>query len=292
MAGDAVSGLTRAKSNNRRIESVGRQTVWGMTAVVTGGASGIGLGVAKRIAAEGGRVTIWDQDPARLKAAVAEVDATAARADEVNVADPSSVERASTLQPPRARWAISTFSSARAGVAGKNALVIDYPIDEWKRVFDINVHGLFYCNRFVAKLMKHRGYGRIVNIASIAGKEGNPTASAYSASKAAVIGLTKSLGKELAKDGVCVDTITPATIDTPILCKCRKRISTTCARKFRWSASAPSKRRPRSSAGSRAANARSRPARSSISRAAARPTKTYERSGRACTSLRPSSPAT
>ena len=104
-----------------------------------------------------------------------------------------------------------------AGVAGLNAPVIDYPIDEWKRVFDIDVHGLFYCNRFVAKLMKARGYGRIVNIASIAGKEGNPNASAYSAAKAAVIGLTKSLGKELAKDGVTVNAITPATIDTPIL---------------------------------------------------------------------------
>ena len=92
-----------------------------------------------------------------------------------------------------------------AGVAGLNAPVIDYPIDEWKRVFDIDVHGLFYCNRFVAKLMKARGYGRIVNIASIAGKEGNPNASAYSAAKAAVIGLTKSLGKELAKDGVSVN---------------------------------------------------------------------------------------
>ena len=104
-----------------------------------------------------------------------------------------------------------------AGVAGLNAPVIDYPIDEWKRVFDIDVHGLFYCNRFVARLMKARGYGRIVNIASIAGKEGNPNASAYSAAKAAVIGLTKSLGKELAKDGVCVNAITPATIETPIL---------------------------------------------------------------------------
>ncbi len=104
-----------------------------------------------------------------------------------------------------------------AGVAGQNAMVIDYPIDEWKRVFDINVNGLFYCNRFVARLMKERGYGRIVNVASIAGKEGNPRASAYSASKAAVIGLTKSLGKELAKDGVTVNTLTPATVDTPIL---------------------------------------------------------------------------
>ena len=104
-----------------------------------------------------------------------------------------------------------------AGVAGQNALVINYPIDEWKRVFDININGLFYCNRFVAKLMKERGYGRIVNIASIAGKEGNPTACAYSASKAAVIGLTKSLGKELAKDGVTVNAVAPAVIGTPIL---------------------------------------------------------------------------
>ena len=104
-----------------------------------------------------------------------------------------------------------------AGVAGENAPVIDYPIAEWKRVFDININGLFYCNRFVARLMKARGYGRIVNISSIAGKEGNPNASAYSASKAAVIGLTKSLGKELAKDGVTVNAVTPATVETPML---------------------------------------------------------------------------
>ena len=187
----------------------------GMTAVVTGGASGIGLGVAKRIAAEGGRVTIWDMDPTRLKAAVKEVGAKATGADEVNVADPASVEKA-TLAAVAEMGHIDILVCS-AGVAGQNALVIDYPIDEWKRVFEINVHGLFYCNRYVAKLMKERGYGRIVNIASIAGKEGNPTASAYSASKAAVIGLTKSLGKELAKDGVSVNAITPATIDTPIL---------------------------------------------------------------------------
>ncbi len=104
-----------------------------------------------------------------------------------------------------------------AGVAGANAPVVDYPIAEWKRVFDINVNGLFYCNRFIARSMKEQRYGRIVNIASIAGKEGNPNASAYSASKAAVIGLTKSLGKELAKDGVTVNVVAPATIDTPIL---------------------------------------------------------------------------
>ena len=187
----------------------------GMTAVVTGGASGIGLGVAKRIAAEGGRVTIWDQDPARLKAAVAEIGAKSARADRVDVSDPGAVERA-TLAAAAEMGHIDALVCS-AGVAGQNLQVIDYPIDEWKRVFDININGVFYCNRFVSKLMKERGYGRIVNIASIAGKEGNPGACAYSASKAAVIGFTKSLGKELAKDGVTVNAVAPAVIDTPIL---------------------------------------------------------------------------
>jgi 3-oxoacyl-[acyl-carrier protein] reductase len=104
-------------------------------------------------------------------------------------------------------------------VAGLNAVVVDYPIEEWKRVFDVNINGLFYCNRYVGSLMKARGYGRIVNVASVAGKEGNPTASAYSASKAAVIGFTKSLGKELAKDGVTVNAVAPAVIETPMLGK-------------------------------------------------------------------------
>src|ERR1700749_4803335 len=119
-----------------------------MTAVVTGGASGIGLGVAKRIAVEGGRVTIWDQDPARLKAAVAEVGGTSARADEGNVRDPNAVERATLT----AAGAIAHIDPAvrPAGVAGDNAQVIAYSIEEWKRVFDINVNGLFYCNRFVS----------------------------------------------------------------------------------------------------------------------------------------------
>jgi 2-dehydro-3-deoxy-L-rhamnonate dehydrogenase (NAD+) len=187
----------------------------GMTAVVTGGASGIGLGVARRIVAEGGRVSLWDVEPASLKAATTEIGAVMSRADRVDVTDPSAVERA-TLAAIAEMGHIDALVCS-AGVAGKNALVVDYPIDEWKRVFDINVNGLFYCNRFVGKLMKERGYGRIVNVASIAGKEGNPTASAYSASKAAVIGLTKSLGKELAKDGVSVNAVTPATIETPIL---------------------------------------------------------------------------
>jgi 3-oxoacyl-[acyl-carrier protein] reductase len=186
----------------------------GMTAVITGGASGIGLAVARRFVAEGGRVALWDVDPARLKAATAELGKRS-DGERVDVVDPADVERA-TQTTHRAMGQIDALICS-AGVAGLNAYVVEYPLPEWKRVFDINVHGLFYCNRFVATPMKARGYGRIVNVASIAGKEGNPRASAYSASKAAVIGLTKSLGKELATDGVTVNAVTPATIDTPIL---------------------------------------------------------------------------
>ncbi len=185
-----------------------------MGAVITGGASGIGLATARRILAEGGQVTLWDADQAKLDAATAEFGARN-RATRVDVTDPAAVERAAK-EAEAAMGGVDVLVCS-AGVAGVNALVVDYPLDEWKRVFDVNVNGLFYCNRFVARLMKARGYGRIVNIASIAGKEGNPTASAYSASKAAVIGLTKSLGKELAKDGVTVNVVTPATIETPIL---------------------------------------------------------------------------
>ena len=183
-------------------------------AVITGGASGIGLAVAKRIVEEGGSAVIWDQDQAKLDAAARELGSRASAA-KLDLTDPEAVERA-TAAAEAALDHIDVLVCS-AGVAGLNALVVDYPIEEWKKVFDVNVNGLFYCNRFVARSMKARGYGRIVNIASIAGKEGNPTASAYSASKAAVIGLTKSLGKELAKNGVCVNAITPATIETPML---------------------------------------------------------------------------
>jgi len=186
----------------------------GMTAVVTGGASGIGFAVSRRFLSEGGRVMLWDVDQGRLDAAKAELGGRSF-ARRVDVTDPDDVERAAD----EARTAMGRVDAlvCSAGVAGTNALLIEYPVAEWKRVFDVNVNGLFYCNRFVARLMKAQGYGRIVNISSVAGKEGNPTASAYSASKAAVIGLTKSLGKELAKDGVTVNAITPATIQTPIL---------------------------------------------------------------------------
>jgi len=182
--------------------------------IITGGASGIGLETATRITAEGGRVAIWDVNAAAIDAAKARIGAGTVGIV-LDVTDPAAVEAATQLSLRELGSLDALVCSA--GVAGKNMPVIDYPIEEWKRVFDINVNGLFYCNRYVAAAMKQKGYGRIVNVASIAGKEGNPTASAYSASKAAVVGFTKSLGKELAKDGVTVNTITPATVDTPIL---------------------------------------------------------------------------
>jgi 2-dehydro-3-deoxy-L-rhamnonate dehydrogenase (NAD+) len=186
----------------------------GRAAIVTGGASGIGLRTAERLASEGATVALWDADIAKLEAAKAAIGAKA-HIFKLDVTNPAAVEQTAAA----ANEALGRIDAlvCSAGVAGKNELVVNYPIEEWKRVFDINVNGLFYCNRYVAPFMAKRGYGRIVNVASIAGKEGNPTASAYSSSKAAVIGLTKSLGKELAKSGVTVNCITPATVETPIL---------------------------------------------------------------------------
>ena len=183
-------------------------------AVVTGGASGIGLKTADRIIAEGGSVTIWDMDKARIDEACLLLGGSAAGIV-VNIADPVAVEVAA--EQTEAVHQKLDILICSAGVAGLNEQVINYPQEEWRRIIDINLNGLFYCNQAIAKRMVTNHYGRIVNVASIAGKEGNPTASAYSASKAAVIGFTKSLGKELAKAGVTVNAITPATIDTPIL---------------------------------------------------------------------------
>ncbi|HEX8740737.1 MAG TPA: SDR family NAD(P)-dependent oxidoreductase [Casimicrobiaceae bacterium] len=182
-------------------------------AVVTGGAAGIGLAVARRLAAGGARVALWDRDSAALVDACAHVGADAL-AMLVDVTRVDAVE-AATSRTETALGGIDVLVCS-AGITGPNATTWDYPVDAWREVFDVNVHGLFYCNRAVVPVMRRSGYGRIVNIASIAGKEGNPNASAYSASKAAVIALTKSLGKELASTGIRANCVTPAAVRTAI----------------------------------------------------------------------------
>ncbi|MFZ0268768.1 SDR family NAD(P)-dependent oxidoreductase [Caulobacter sp.] len=185
----------------------------GRAAVITGGASGLGKAVAARIVAEGGQVCLWDLDADGLKAAAAEVGAQHTVA--LDVSDQAAVAAAAKA----AHGALGRIDIlvASAGITGATAPVHEYPLDSWRRVIDINLNGLFYCCREVAPFMIAGGYGRIVNVASVAGKEGNPNASAYSASKAGVIGLTKSLGKELATKGVIANSLTPATFESPIL---------------------------------------------------------------------------
>jgi 2-dehydro-3-deoxy-L-rhamnonate dehydrogenase (NAD+) len=185
----------------------------GRGAIITGGASGLGLEAAKRIAAEGGKVCLWDLNPDTLAAAKKETGAVLTIA--LDVSDAKAVE-AAAAKSKKALGKIDILINS-AGITGATHTVVDYPIDSWLKVMDVNVNGLFYCCRFIAPLMLENGYGRIVNISSVAGKEGNPNASSYSASKAAVLGFTKSLGKELATKGVIVNAVTPATFDSPIL---------------------------------------------------------------------------
>ncbi|MBP2278692.1 SDR family NAD(P)-dependent oxidoreductase [Sphingomonas sp. PL20] len=185
----------------------------GRSAIVTGGASGLGKAVAARIVAEGGTVALWDLDAEALGAAQAETGASFVVA--LDVADAAAVAQAAS-DSVAALGKIDVLVCS-AGITGATVPVHEFPIDSWLRVIDINVNGLFYCNRAVVPHLLANGYGRIVNVSSVAGKEGNPNASAYSASKAAVIGFTKSLGKELAGKGVIANAITPATFESPIL---------------------------------------------------------------------------
>jgi len=185
----------------------------GRRAVVTGGAQGIGRAIAERLLASGAAVTVWDRDGDELAATRASLGPGAGGVV-VDVTDPGSVERAAA-ETIEAAGGIDILVN-NAGIAGPNATTWEYPIDQWRQVIDIDLNGVFYCCRAVVPHMIERGYGRIVNIASIAGKEGNPNASAYSAAKAGVIGLTKSLGKELADRDIAVNCITPAAARTRI----------------------------------------------------------------------------
>ncbi|OHD02995.1 MAG: 3-oxoacyl-ACP reductase [Sphingomonadales bacterium RIFCSPLOWO2_12_FULL_63_15] len=185
----------------------------GRCAIVTGGASGLGKQVAARIIAEGGKVALWDVNADALAETKAEIGATHVVA--LDVSDQAAVE-AAAKSSAEALGKVDVLVCS-AGITGATATLWDYPLDSWRSVIDINLNGLFYCNRAVVPFMLDNGYGRIVNLASVAGKEGNPNASAYSASKAGVIGLTKSLGKELAGKGVIANALTPATFESPIL---------------------------------------------------------------------------
>jgi 3-oxoacyl-[acyl-carrier protein] reductase len=187
----------------------------GRVAAITGGANGIGAEVAARMAASGAKVAIWDMDASAPEAKIAALPGDVCRLFQVDVSDPGSV--ADALAQTEAAFGEVDILINSAGIAGPTHAVADYPHDMWRKVQAVNLDGTFLCCRAVAPGMSARNYGRIVNVASIAGKEGNPNASAYSASKAAVIALTKSLGKELAEFDIAVNCITPATAQTRIL---------------------------------------------------------------------------
>src|SRR6185503_3063597 len=179
----------------------------GRNAIVTGGAQGIGLAIVNRLVASGARVRVWDRDRRLLDESTRRLG-SAVSGDTIDVTDAEAIERG-------ARRALDELGKIdvlvnNAGIAGMTKPVVEYPIDEWKRVIDIDLTGPFLCCRAVVPHMTRAGYGRIVNIASIAGKEGNPNAAAYGAAKGGLIAFTKSLGKELAQTGVLVNCVTPA----------------------------------------------------------------------------------
>jgi 2-dehydro-3-deoxy-L-rhamnonate dehydrogenase (NAD+) len=186
----------------------------GRRAVVTGGASGIGLAIAQRFAASGATVAIWDMNAQAAKTAAASLPGQGHVGVTVEVTSEASVAQA-VEDTIRACGAIDILVCS-AGITGPNTTTWEYGVDDWRRVMDVNVNGVFLCNRAVVPKMLAANYGRIINIASIAGKDGNPNAPAYSTSKAAVIGLTKSIGKELAKTGIRVNCVTPAAVKTAI----------------------------------------------------------------------------
>ncbi|WP_017998864.1 SDR family NAD(P)-dependent oxidoreductase [Paracoccus sp. N5] len=190
----------------------------GRKAIVTGGASGIGYGVAERLVRSGATVCLWDYDPAAIDHAAAALDdlgGARTSAAAVDVIQWDSVQEAAAKAAERLGGIDILVNSA--GVAGLNAPTWDYPVEEWSRVIDINLTGTFHACKAVTPFLTANGWGRVANIASVAGKEGNPNAAAYAASKGGIIAFTKALGKELATTGVLVNCITPAAIDTPLL---------------------------------------------------------------------------
>ena len=183
-------------------------------AIITGGAQGFGLAISKRIIQSGGKVVIWDIDEIAIKSALDEISSENLSYKKVDVTNFVEIENA-LLETEKDHSKIDIFVN-NAGITGVNAKVWEYPLDEWKKVIELDLNSTFYCCKAVVPHMIKNNYGRIVNIASIAGKEGNPNASAYSTAKAGVIGLTKSLGKELADKNIAVNCVTPAAAKTRI----------------------------------------------------------------------------
>lgn len=185
----------------------------GRAAVITGGASGAGKAIAARILAEGGLVALWDADEKAL--AAARKDSGATLVQQVDVTDSRAVDAAAA----EARDALGRLDLlvCSAGITGATAPVAEYAPEEWQRVIDINLTGVFNCCRAAIPHMQANSYGRIVNMSSVGGKEGNPNAAAYAASKSGVLGFTKALGKELAASGILVNSVTPAVFRTPML---------------------------------------------------------------------------
>ena len=183
-------------------------------AVVTGGAQGFGLAITERFIESGAKVVIWDIDENEAKKALEKVNSKNLSYQIVNVSDFGKINE-KLIEIESMHGKIDIFIN-NAGVAGMNTTVAEYPIEEWNKVINLNLNAVFYCCKAVVPFMEKNNYGRIVNIASIAGKEGNPNASAYSTSKAGVIGLTKSLGKELAQKNIAVNCVTPAAAKTRI----------------------------------------------------------------------------
>ena len=183
-------------------------------AIITGGAQGFGLAISKRIIQSEGKVVIWDIDESAIESALNEISSENLSFKKVDVTNFVEIEKA-LLETENELGKIDIFVN-NAGISGMNAKVWDYPLDEWKKVIELDLNSTFYCCKAVVPHMIKNNYGRIVNIASIAGKEGNPNASAYSTAKAGVIGFTKSLGKELADKNIAVNCVTPAAAKTRI----------------------------------------------------------------------------
>ena len=197
----------------KKLSFMNKFNLSGRTAIITGGAQGFGLAMTERFLSSGAKVIIWDIDKNVIEKSIVKLNNPNLSSSIIDVTNFDQVSN--EIEKITQSNKIDIFVN-NAGIAGKNTTVWDYPIEEWKKVLELDLNAVFYCCKAITPHMVKNNYGRIVNIASIAGKEGNPNASAYSTAKAGVIGLTKSLGKELANKNIAVNAVTPAAAKTRI----------------------------------------------------------------------------